>query len=356
MTTRNGASIPTEAGGSGAGSGTVTSVDAALPLSVFSASSGAVTTSGTLTFTFIAQVANKVFAGPTTGADATPTFRVLVAADIPDLSSVYQPLDADLTAIAAVATQATGRSLLTATSISSPITFSAGVLDFDETATLGNNARVAVSKNSGATVGTRRRINFIEGSNVTLTVADDSGNEEVDVTIASSGSGSGLGVVEFIREVPPGTIYATDDIRVGGSTPAEGFPVADFDDTTIEYRDYLCRLRGYQGGGLTFVLGWAATSATSGNVVWDAAIRALPDDTEDMDASHTYDFNSVTAAAASASGELSYDSITFTDGADMDSLADGEFFILRLRRNASDGSDTMTGDAEVLGLVGAETP
>lgn len=35
------------------------------------------------------QVANKVFAGPTSGADAKPTFRLLVAADIPDLSATY---------------------------------------------------------------------------------------------------------------------------------------------------------------------------------------------------------------------------------------------------------------------------
>jgi len=74
--------------------------------------------------------------------------------------------------------------------VSAPITLSGGVLDFDESANLGNNARVSVNKNSGATVGTRRRINFIEGSNVTLTISDDSGNEEVDVTIASTG-GSG---------------------------------------------------------------------------------------------------------------------------------------------------------------------
>jgi hypothetical protein len=52
------------------------------------------------------------------------------------------------------------------------------------------NARVAVNKNSGAVVGTRRRINFIEGPNVTLTVADDAGNEEVDVTVAASGGAS----------------------------------------------------------------------------------------------------------------------------------------------------------------------
>jgi hypothetical protein len=56
---------------------------------------------------------------------------------------------------------------------------------------LDNNARVAVRKNSAGSVFTRRRLNFIEGSNVTLTVADDGGNEEVDVTIAASGGSSG---------------------------------------------------------------------------------------------------------------------------------------------------------------------
>lgn len=81
--------------------------------------------------------------------------------------------------------------------VGSPLTLSDGgagnpvTLDFDETVTLGNNARVAVSRNSGATVGTRRRLNFIEGTNVTLTIADDPGNEEVDVTINASGGGGG---------------------------------------------------------------------------------------------------------------------------------------------------------------------
>lgn len=52
-----------------------------------------------------------------------------------------------------------------------------------EKATGDTNARVAVRKNSGTDVGTRRRINLIEGTNVTLTVTDDSVNEEVDVTV-----------------------------------------------------------------------------------------------------------------------------------------------------------------------------
>ena len=65
--------------------GTVTSVDVSLPTSVFSTSSGAVTTSGTISFTLAAQAANTVFAGPDAGGSATPTFRALVAADIPAL-------------------------------------------------------------------------------------------------------------------------------------------------------------------------------------------------------------------------------------------------------------------------------
>ena len=63
-------------------------------------------------------------------------------------------------------------------------------LTINPTVDLNNNARVAVRKNGGADVGERRRLNLIEGSNITLTVTDDAGNEEVDVTIAASSSGS----------------------------------------------------------------------------------------------------------------------------------------------------------------------
>ena len=51
------------------------------------------------------------------------------------------------------------------------------------------NTRVNVRK-AGISIGTRRGINFIEGSNVSITAADDSGNERVNITIAASGGGS----------------------------------------------------------------------------------------------------------------------------------------------------------------------
>ncbi len=64
------------------GAGTVTSVGLSLP-AIFTVTGTPVTAAGTLTATLAAQAANRIWAGPTTGANALPTFRALVAADIP---------------------------------------------------------------------------------------------------------------------------------------------------------------------------------------------------------------------------------------------------------------------------------
>ena len=66
--------------------------------------------------------------------------------------------------------------------------------------TIGNEA---VSKNSGADVAVRRRINFIEGANVTLTIVDDPANHEINVTIASAGAAAELWVYQFFPAVDP---------------------------------------------------------------------------------------------------------------------------------------------------------
>lgn len=73
---------------SAAASGTVTSVGLSLP-AIFTVSGSPVVSSGTLTGTLATQTANRVWAGPTTGSAAAPTFRALVAADIPDISATY---------------------------------------------------------------------------------------------------------------------------------------------------------------------------------------------------------------------------------------------------------------------------
>lgn len=68
------------------GTGTVTSVALSMP-SIFSVAGSPITTSGTFAVTLATEVANTVFSGPGTGADAAPTFRALVAADIPNLDA-----------------------------------------------------------------------------------------------------------------------------------------------------------------------------------------------------------------------------------------------------------------------------
>lgn len=67
------------------GGGVVTSVGLSAPTGVFDVTGSPVTGAGTLALTFDTQTANTVFAGPSSGGAATPTFRALVANDIPAL-------------------------------------------------------------------------------------------------------------------------------------------------------------------------------------------------------------------------------------------------------------------------------
>ena len=72
----------------GGGTGSVTSVALTVPAEL-SVSGSPITTAGTLAVTKATQSANTVWAGPTSGGAAAPTFRALVAADVP-AASVYE--------------------------------------------------------------------------------------------------------------------------------------------------------------------------------------------------------------------------------------------------------------------------
>ena len=87
LKTQGAAANPTWAAGN---AGTVTSVALSDGSStpIYTISGSPVTSSGTLTETLSTQVANTVFAGPSSGSNAQPTFRALGAGDIPNPANV----------------------------------------------------------------------------------------------------------------------------------------------------------------------------------------------------------------------------------------------------------------------------
>ena len=91
------------------------------------------------------------------------------------------------------------------------------------TGNLDANARITARKNSGSNIGTRRRLNFIEGSNVSINIEDDSANEELAITISSTGGGgSGITDIDTLlayTRVRP--FYYTDFLGVAGATTVE---------------------------------------------------------------------------------------------------------------------------------------
>lgn len=94
-------------------SGTVTSVGLSMPAQ-FSVTNSPVTTNGTLTASWASQTGNYVLAAPN-GSSGTPTFRAIVAADIPTLNQDTTGSSGSCTGNAATATSAgkwtTARSL-----------------------------------------------------------------------------------------------------------------------------------------------------------------------------------------------------------------------------------------------------
>lgn len=159
------------------------------------------------------------------------------------------------------------------------------------------------------------------------------------LAVGGRGGGGGRGWVDIRAAMPPTTSGAPLDYRAGGSTPVEEALFYSFVNGSVTYRDFLCVLRGYGGGGLTFHFQVMAPTVTSGTFIFEAAIRRMADDAEDIDTAHTYDYNAATVTVASAAGETKYFTIEFTNGADMDSLTDGEVFILRVRRNGGTAAE-----------------
>jgi len=148
---------------------------------------------------------------------------------------------------------------------------------------------------------------------------------------------------------PPTSNYATFDAR-------NTHPVLDFDDTTNESAVWTGIMpQSYAATtGVTVYIHYAMTSATSGDIDWDVAFERIGDEVLDIDSDSFAAVNSVdNTTVPGTSGNVDVVSIAFTDGADMDSVAAGELFRIKVTRDAA--SDTATGDAELVYIELRET-
>lgn len=148
--------------------------------------------------------------------------------------------------------------------------------------------------------------------------------------------------------VPPSSNYATFDTR-------NNHGVLDFDDSSDEEAVFEAVMpTNYSGQGIDVTIVWMATSATTDSVVWGAQFERHADDAFDLDSDSFDSAQEATGTAPSASGEVSYDTISFTN-AQIDGVVAGESYRLKVYRDADAGGDTMTGDAELLRVIVDET-
>jgi len=128
--------------GSSYGTGTVTSVGLSLP-AIFTVSGSPVTTTGTLTAVLASQTANYFFAAPD-GLAGAPTFRAIVATDVPTLNQNTTGTASNVTGTVAIANGGTGQITASAAfNALSPITSTGDLI-------IGNGANSATRLAIGA--------------------------------------------------------------------------------------------------------------------------------------------------------------------------------------------------------------
>jgi len=153
-------------------------------------------------------------------------------------------------------------------------------------------------------------------------------------------SGDTLLIFSPLANEPPSSNYATPDVR-------NGHPVLDFDAATNESAVFSSIMpQHYGAGGVTVYIHYAMSSATANTVDWDVAFELVGDQDLDIDGDSFAAANSVdNTTVPGTSGLVDIVSVAFTDGADMDSVAAGDGFRLKVTRDAA--SDDAVGDAEL---------
>jgi hypothetical protein len=131
-------------------------------------------------------------------------------------------------------------------------------------------------------------------------------------------------------------------------TQGTNFPLVGqyaFDGTSTERLFLRFQAINYASGNITVTIGWYAATATSGNIVWETALAAMTPNT-DSASWETKAFATVNTATDTHLGTTATrpHSVDITVS-NLDSIADGDWAVLRVSRLPGDAGDTMSGDA-----------
>jgi hypothetical protein len=164
--------------------------------------------------------------------------------------------------------------------------------------------------------------------------------DTVPLARAALGLGGTLAVFSAMDNQPPASAFATFDTR-------NAIAVLDFDDSSEESAIFVGAIPegAILASGLTIRIHWAATTATSGNVRWGAALMR---GNTDIDSDSFDTAVEAHSAANGTSGIITITEITLTT---IDSIAAGDSYRLKIYRDVSDTTnDTVTGDAELVAV------
>jgi hypothetical protein len=161
---------------------------------------------------------------------------------------------------------------------------------------------------------------------------------------------SSLGLAPRSAIVPDGTTNNAApqySLRKGSETaPAKHIVTADFDASTAEHLWWAYTMPQNYSSGPIVRIQWMA-NATTGSVVWGAQIGAVTPADADTPIEHVL-ATATTATTATNTTEARRLNETTITLANLDSLAAGDLFLLHVYRDAANGSDTCTVDAEVI--------
>lgn len=160
-------------------------------------------------------------------------------------------------------------------------------------------------------------------------------------------SGDTLAVFRPLENEPPLTNYATIGFR-------NQHPILNFDQTTQESAVWTGVLpRHYSGSGITVYVHWS-TGATSGTIGWTVEFERIGDGQQDIDSDGFASAQTITAVTVpGTSGLVDITNVAVSNGANMDSIAVGEAFRIRISRDVA--NDNAASDAELVSVELKET-